>query len=134
MNTVELLMNADVESFGGRPKAQMEINRLTKKFGQPFVVELQGLSSKKYTELSSRMMDNNNKLDASKVSDTYTLIVMESMTEPNLKDADLQAHFGVKTPKDLAQKIFNGGEIVALADKVAILSGYGDDVISEVKN
>lgn len=134
MNAVELLMSADVDSLSSKPTAEIEINRLSEKFGQPFSVKLEALSSRKYTELSGRMVDSNNKLDISKVADTYALIVIESMSEPNLKDSDLQAHFGVKTPKDLAQKLFNGGEITALAEKVSILSGYGDDLITEVKN
>lgn len=134
MNTVELLMAADVEQFGQKPKAQVEIPRLSEKFGQTFTVELEAMSSKKYTELSSRMLDSNNKLDTSKVADTYALITIEGMVEPNLKDEALQKHFECKTPKDLANKLFNGGELAAMAEKIGDLSGYGEETIREVKN
>lgn len=134
MNTVELLMAADIEQFGQKPKAQVEIPRLSEKFGQTFTVELEAMSSKKYTELSSRMLDSNNKLDTSKVADTYALITIEGMVEPNLKDEALQKHFECKTPKDLANKLFNGGELAAMAEKIGDLSGYGEETIREVKN
>lgn len=134
MNTVELLMSADVEKFSDKPHATIEIPRLSEKFGQTFTVELEAMSSKKYTELSGRMLDSNNKLDTSKVADTYALITIEGMAEPNLKDPALQEHFGCKTPKDLANKLFNGGELTAMAEKIGDLSGYGEDTIREVKN
>ena len=48
MNTVELLMSADVEKFSDKPHATIEIPRLSEKFGQTFTVELEAMSSKKY--------------------------------------------------------------------------------------
>ena len=58
----------------------------------------------------------------------------ENLVEPNLKNKELQKHFGVATPKDLAEKLFLGGEIVDLADTVRSLSGYSEETDDDVKN
>ena len=38
------------------------------------------------------------------------------------------------TPKDLAEKLLNGGEITKLSGVIADLSGYGKDKETEIKN
>ena len=58
------------------------------------------------------------------------------MKDPDLKNGDLQRHFGAATPRDLARILFPGGEIAKLADVVTQLSGYSDDegLVEQVKN
>ena len=56
------------------------------------------------------------------------------MVSPDMKDRELQKHFGCATPKDLLDKFFNGGEISKIADAVTELSGYGKDKKKKVKN
>ena len=65
---------------------------------------------------------------------TREFMVVEAMAEPNLKDKDLQEHFGVKTPKDLAFKLFQGGDLAAIANAITELSGYGQSSVVEIKN
>ena len=55
--------------------------------------------------------------------------------EPSLKDKELQKHFGVASPKDLAFLFFPGMELSALADKVTKFSGFlEEEEVKEVKN
>ena len=51
-----------------------------------------------------------------------------------MKDKDLQEHFGASTPGQLIEKIFNGSEIGAIADAITELSGFGGNVVEEIKN
>jgi hypothetical protein len=134
MTTVELLMAADVEKLTERPTATLEVKSLSKKLGEPFVVTVKALGSKKFMELSSIALKDNNTADMSKMPDAQALLIVEGMVEPNLRDKDLQEHFGVKTPKDLAFKIFGGGDLAAIADYITELSGYGESSVLEIKN
>ena len=59
---------------------------------------------------------------------------LAGMVSPDMKDRELQKHFGCATPKDLLDKFFNGGEISKIADAVTELSGYGKDKKKKVKN
>ena len=66
-----------------------------------------------------------------------SLIVVEGVTEPSLKDAELQKHFGAASPVDLAQILFPGGELTSVFNEVAKLSGFiedDDELEEEVKN
>ena len=42
--------------------------------------------------------------------------------------------FGCSTPMQLIEKIFQGSEIGAIADTITELSGFGGNVVEEVKN
>ena len=134
MTTVELLMAADVEKLTARPTMQLEVKSLSEKLGEKFVVTIKALSSRKFTELSGLALKSDGTADMSKMADTQALMLVESMVEPNLKDKALQEHFGVKTPKDLAFKLFGGGDLAAISAHVTDLSGYGDSSVEEIKN
>lgn len=134
MTTVELLMAADVEKLTERPTATLEVKSLSEKLGAPFIITVKALSSKKFTELTSIALKKDNTADMSKMPDVQALLVLEGTVDPNLRDKDLQEHFGVKTPKDLALKIFGGGDLAAIADFITELSGYGESSVVEIKN
>ena len=134
MNTVELLMAADVEKLTARPEKQLEITSLSEKLGEPFIVTIKALGSKKFTELSGLALKSDNTADMSKMADVQALMCIEAMVEPNLKDKELQEHFGVKTPKDLAFKLFGGGDLASIANHITELSGFGNDTVKEIKN
>lgn len=73
-------------------------------------------------------------MNTGKAFDANVLIAAEGMVEPDLKNKELQKHFGVATPKDLVEKLFLGGEIVDLADTVRLLSGYSEETDDDIKN
>ncbi len=134
MTTVELLLKSDAEKLTTKPEQKLEIKSLTEKLGEPFIVTIRALGSKKFTELSGLALKSDNTADMSKMADAQALMVVEAMAEPNLKDKDLQEHFGVKTPKDLAFKLFQGGDLAAIANAITELSGYGQSSVVEIKN
>ncbi len=128
------MMAADVAKVAEVPTMQLEVKSLSEKLGEKFVVTVKAISSRRFTEISGMALTKDNTADMSKMADTQALMIVESMVEPNLKDKELQEHFGVKTPKDLAFKLFQGGDLAALSTKITELSGYGESSIEEIKN
>lgn len=67
-------------------------------------------------------------------ADTY--IVYNIVTEPNLKDTQLQKEFGCVEPTDIVEKLFEAGEITQIAQAGLELAGYkkGIDKVKNLKN
>lgn len=63
-------------------------------------------------------------------SDEYC--ILQTVVEPNLRDATLQQAYGCAEPTDIIGKLFDAGEIPAIARKISQLSGYGKDIESKV--
>ena len=64
-------------------------------------------------------------------------IVYQCVTEPNLKDRELQEAFGCAEPLDIVEKVFDDGEIGRVALECMKLAGYAEDsvkLVEDVKN
>jgi hypothetical protein len=70
-----------------------------------------------------------NQRDAAKFN---LLLVTEGMVDPDLTNRDLLGKFGPR-PEDVVRNWFLPGEIVALADAVMDLSGYGEEAVTRAK-
>lgn len=55
-------------------------------------------------------------------------LVVACCVEPNFKDADLQAKYGVRGAEDLINKILNPGQYTDLLLAVQEINGFTDDV------
>lgn len=62
----------------------------------------------------------------SDLADPY--IVYHCVTEPNLKDPEVQKAFGCVEPTDIVEMIFRPGEIAAISGHAMQLAGYGQGV------
>ena len=134
MNTIDLLMKMDAGTITKVPTGEMEIKRLTELIGEKFVVKYKALNGRRITELSQTTLDGNGNLVGGKAYDGNLILIGEAMISPDLKDKDLQKHFGAASPKDLADKLFNGGEVRKIAGEIMQLSGYGNNTDEEIKN
>lgn len=134
MNTIDLLMKMDAGTITKVPTGEMEIKRLTELTGEKFVVKYKALNGRRITELSQTTLDGNGNLVGGKAYDGNLILIGEAMISPDLKDKDLQKHFGAASPKDLADKLFNGGEVRKIAGEIMQLSGYGNNTDEEIKN
>lgn len=67
-------------------------------------------------------------------SDDY--MVYNIVTEPNLKDAELQKAYGCAEPTDIVSKIFDPGTISGIAKAGLKLGGYESNVkaLEDLKN
>ena len=70
--------------------------------------------------------------DVIDMEDGDPYIIMECTVSPNLKDAELLKAFDCLEPTDLPEKIFDAGEVNAIARKIMENAGYRKDVTSEV--
>ncbi|RFZ79857.1 hypothetical protein DS742_05190 [Lacrimispora amygdalina] len=134
MNLAEKLMKLDRKKLEEVPTGEIEIKRLSQLTGEPFTVKCRAIPGERYTEIGSVMTDHKGKLDLGKVYRVNTLLAVEGVVEPDLRDAKLQEHFSCKTPKDLAEVLFQGGEMSKVGDLITELSGFGEESDNEIKN
>ena len=134
MNALDLLMKMDAGEISKIPEEEMEIKRLSELTGEKFVIKYQALPGRRITELSNNTKDKNGNVIASRAYDANLILIAEAVVSPNLKDEKLQKHFGTASPKDLADKLFNGGEVSNISGKIMLISGFGEDTDEEIKN
>lgn len=132
---IDFLMSLDRDKLAEVPTEKVRAKRLSEIAGEDVFVTVSALPGDRYAEISTTSV-RNGKLDFSRVYDMQSLMVAEAVKDPDLKNGDLQRHFGAATPRDLARILFPGGEIAKLADVVTQLSGYSDDegLVEQVKN
>lgn len=134
MNLVEKLMTISADNMKAVETKEIEVPGLSKKLGESFVATIKAIDGERYMELATSLLDKNGNRDFSRVYDMQALTVCEGVVEPDLRDKDLQKHFGCATPKDLVKVLFKGKDLTLLADAITELSGYGEDSEDEVKN
>ena len=134
MNTIDLLMKMDAGELTKVPTGEMEIKRLSDTTGEKFVIQYHALSGRRITELSQNSTDKDGNISAAKAYDANLLLIGEALVSPDLKNKDLQKHFGAASPKDLADKLFNGGEVGKISEAIMQISGYGKNTDAEIKN
>jgi hypothetical protein len=134
MNAVELLMGMDLETLEAVPHGEMEIKRLSKIAGSPFVVEYEAISGRKYARIASFIAGKDGKTDVSSGFDANLMVCVAGIKSPDLNSEDLQKRFKVATPKDLVEKVFTFGEVAQIASAIGEVSGLNSDGEEEVKN
>ena len=136
MNLISKLLELDKGKLETLPTAQVESKRLSEMIGEPAVFTVRAIPGDRYMEISSMMVGKSGKPVYGKAYDTNALIAIEGIVSPDLKNPELMQHFGCATPKDLVKKLFLGGEITKIADKIAELSGFEkeEEMEDEIKN
>lgn len=75
--------------------------------------------------------------DSGALDNDDAMLVYTCCLEPNLKDTELHAAYGVTHPVDIVHEIFLPGEVARISRELVQRSGYGEDavkVIDAVKN
>ena len=135
--SIQTLMKLDRDKVMEVPSKEVKAVHLSNLLGEDNYITIKALSGNQYMELLATAKNKKNDLDLSKMFKAQSLIVVEGVTEPSLKDAELQKHFGAASPVDLAQILFPGGELTSVFNEIAKLSGFADDdeaLEDEVKN
>lgn len=137
VNVLDLLLGADIGKIE-LPTKDFEITRLSELYGAPFIVTCKALSHSKYEELQDMALDVNGKEVEIDTDLLQTFTVMECILDGTgnqlFKNKDVMRKFNAKTPKELVKVLLLNGEVTALYNVIAKLSGFGDDAIKEVKN
>ena len=135
MNLTQKLLQIDKGQFQKEEFLEVRAKRLSEIMGEEIMLKFRALSGKEYTSIASTAVRDKGGVDYSKAYDVNALMICEALMEPSLKDKELQKHFGVASPKDLAFLFFPGMELTVLADKVTKFSGFlEEDEVKEVKN
>ena len=134
MNLVDLLLKLDSGKLTIAPTKKVRIKRLSEMTGKDVYFTVKAISGRRFSELSEQAYGDDGEIEVGKSYDANLLITVEGIVEPDLRNSDLLKHYGCVTPKDLAEKLLNGGEITKISSIVADLSGYGKDKETEIKN
>nr|DAU93825.1 MAG TPA: tail assembly chaperone protein [Caudoviricetes sp.] len=135
MSLTQKLLQIDRGKFQKEEILEVKAKRLSEIMGEEIMLKFRALSGKEYTSIASTAVRDKGGVDYSKAYDVNALMICEALMEPSLKDKELQKHFGVASPKDLAFLFFPGMELTVLADKVTKFSGFlEEDEVKEVKN
>ncbi len=103
-------------------------NRFKDEDGNIIPFKIRNVITQEYGDIS-RLVGNNRMLANSH-------LVAKCCLEPNFNSVELQNHYGTQDSEKLVEKILLVGEIVNLADKILMLSGYGqnfDELVEEAK-
>lgn len=139
MNLVDELLKADPSKSEELKTDVFESYSLAKILGLDgsIKVKVQQISERRVHDITAYQVKSNGKPDFSKVFDAELMFCTEGVVDPDLRNKDLQKHFGCSNAKELAEKLFSG-EVSALSDAISVLSGRpaveDDDVEDEVKN
>ena len=71
-------------------------------------------------------------LDIADMEDGDSYVIVQCTVEPNFKDKALQDAYGCLEPTDLPHRIFDAGEVNAIARKIMECAGYRKDVTATV--
>lgn len=101
--------------------AKVEIKRLSRALGEPYVVTLKELPYGRVAKLS-RMEEGD------------VQYVVEGHADPRLTDPRFyEGKMQCATPAEAAKKLYNAGEIRRMARTLDRLNGFGGDAVEDVK-
>ncbi len=133
MNLAEALLAADAGKITERAVKEVEIPRLSKLLGVPFILKLKQISARRIQEIQLR---------ATKITKDRTVevdngnlnmsILCDGIANKEFDQADILKKFGCATRKDLFLKLFKPGEIQDLADEISKICGYSTKNIEEL--
>lgn len=123
---VDALLSADAGKISNIATTTVEVPRLTKILGVPFMVKLQSVPIKRMNEIqeTSIQMTNKGRYAGTDINQLQMLTLCASIADPDLGNKELQKKLHAATPKEVLEKLFLAGEIQMLYDKVQEVSGY----------
>lgn len=87
--------------------------------------------------VEARVPDMTDIADSKQHDDPDVYLVYSCITEPNLKDQELQGAYGVSDPTDIVGEIFEPGQINGIAEILigeAGFKGGSVKIVKEIKN
>jgi hypothetical protein len=124
MSLTEKLLSLDSSKYKEKATSEIEIKRLSKMVGEPFLVKLQEVEAERLQELQAMIIDKKGNYDLTQARKVNALICCAGVVEPSLSDKKLQDHFNVASPKELAEILFKGVELTQVADEIARISNF----------
>lgn len=136
-NLVDRLMKADKATIGELRTDVFYSQKLADIIGEtePVEIKIHELKARRMQAIQSDQIKNNGDVDFEKVYDAQLRMCVEGISEPNLKDKELQKHFGCSLATELCEKLFNS-EAALIGDAIANLGIKINDkkTEDEIKN
>ena len=128
MSIFDKLMETDAEKLQQKESKEVEITRLSKVLGEPFVMTCSTLTREQIKHIGETGGE-----------DEKIVAILEScrLDGRKLTDKALLDKFNVVSGKEVVCKLFRSGEISNLYQTISALSGYAVDAVrsvEEVKN
>lgn len=138
MNLVDKLLKADTKKADELETGVFKSKRLAKILGmkkETADITIREVKSRRVNDIMAYQVDGKGRMDFSKSFDAKLMMCIEGVVDPDLRNKDLQKHFGVGNAKELAEKIF-GIEVTDISDEISRLSGLSDEgnLEEEIKN
>ena len=132
MNLIDKLMKADATKADERLTGIFKSRQLARILGEKGTVdvEIRELSQRRKNDLISSAVESNGEIDVSKSYDANLKVLVAGVVNPDLKDKDLQEHFGCKMAIDLAEKLFKSevGDIAAEIFKLGTIDADEEEI------
>ena len=150
---LDKLLQSDIRDLTAMPTAEIEIKRLSEKIGEPFLMKVKGLKTRKVMEI----MDFATKTVEKEVYNEKTgkwqkvkekeqdymaatiQMIVDGAIDPPFTDARLLEKWHTPVPTDVVENMFTAKEIADISGKIAELSGIDmkmtqRQVDDEIKN
>ena len=121
---LDLLLGA--ENITERPEDEVEVTRLSKKLGQPFILKIKALTMREF--------------DAVPVgADRPAHIVLAGVTEPSFASEQLRKKYTPAgrqtpiTPVELINTLLLPGEVINTYNAITELSGFGEGAVAKIE-
>ena len=124
LSLAERLMKVDRGDMTAAKKMEIKAPTLSEKLGEEVKITLHSLSGAAYAEFGRMAQNKKGETDPSRAYDAQAMMIAEAIEGLDVKDPELQRHFGAETPKDLVKILFPGGELVKMANVVGYISGF----------
>ena len=123
MNLVEGLLKADESKAKEYDTGIYKSERLGKILGKnsPVEIKIREVDVKTIKNVQQYSMKKDGSMDRNKLYDSNLMLCVEGITDPDLKNEELQKHFGAATAMDLAEILFRF-EAAYIADAISNLS------------
>lgn len=136
MNLAEAMLTIDAEKITKEATKEFEVDRLSKLFGEPFIIHLKEIPFKRMRDLQNMSVEKGE--NGMPVVDSLKLqlgVLCAGVSDNAFKNMDVLKHYGVNTKKELFLKLFNAGEITKISAEISKLSGFDVPTqVAEIKN
>lgn len=123
--TLEMLLTADPSKVKNIPTGKVEIKRLSKQLGKPFIISFRAGTLDEIKEISENAKDSE--------TEEMKWVVYNLSNDPDFKDKGLREKYGVTRPVDIVSAVLLGGEIAMVYKAITKLSGMDKTAVLDVE-
>lgn len=125
MSIFDKLMETDAEKLQQKESKEVEVTRLSRLLGEPFILTCSTLTREQIKHVGE-----------TGGKDERIAAILEScrLDGHKLTDKALLDKFGVVSGKEVVSKLFRSGEISSIYQTISNLSGYATDAVKAVND